>query len=174
MLIELMRNDIGAAIEVWKNDPDNQTWIRIVVRLSFTALDSYCWIAKKLFYYYLKGRAITPSSKDLKFITGIYEKNGTYYRYRSTPTENISYIAGRLAKLSANSWDIGDQSTQWQDFHDSVKIRHRITHPRCTSDLIISDAEAEKVGQSVCWIQIGLNRLIEGIGHRKSKPTTGA
>ena len=47
---------------------------------------------------------------------------------------------------------IPDYSAQgWQAFQHSLKIRHRITHPKATSDIDVSDPELDAVEQAHIW-----------------------
>ena len=158
--LNVMFNDMTAALEISNQYPESETWRRIVVRLSFSALDSYCWALKKLFYFTLRWRSIAPSQKDLEYITGINEK---YRRFRPTPTENVKYIVSRLATLSTVEWKIGDESKEWQAFCTSVLVRHRITHPRRLDDLKISPDEYDKIADSLIWFQNGLDLIVKGI-----------
>jgi hypothetical protein len=162
-LQDILAADMHAVLDVSDKHPGEQTWMRIVIRISFSVLDALCNNVKAIIYCFLKYNSIEPTRKDLMYITGIDDTAKGPKRVRFSLEENISYISGRLATLSTSVWKIGDYSTEWQGFCTSVKVRHRLTHPKALADLIIDLAEYGKIADTLAWLQDGLHQLISGI-----------
>ncbi len=165
--MRVMFDDVDTATTLSGQDPDNQTWRRIVVRLCFSAIDAMCSDSKRIIYCFLKYKLIAPTRKDLKFITGIDDNKGELSVFRPTLEENIKYITGRLASFSKNPWKIGNHNVEWQAFCASGLLRDRLTHPKCLADLAVNDLEYEKVADSLLWLQNGLNQIISGISPKQ-------
>jgi len=53
--------------------------------------------------------------------------------------------------VSNTTFKIEKNSKEWSSFNEALKIRDRLTHPKSTNDLIISDVELEAVEKTFMW-----------------------
>ena len=70
-------------------------------------------------------------------------------------------FAIRAAAKALNLNFILNKGSGWEALDDAVKIRDRITHPKTTESLLISDNDMRVLGQANAWFRDEIASLIE-------------
>jgi hypothetical protein len=65
--------------------------------------------------------------------------------------DNLCFTLKTFAHVSNTMFKIEKNSKEWSSFNEALKIRDRLTHPKSTNDLIISDVELEAVEKTFMW-----------------------
>jgi hypothetical protein len=73
--------------------------------------------------------------------------------------ENIKFTFNRYGKVRAQNYQTRFDCAEWDIFKECIKIRNRITHPKHSSEMIITDEDVIKVKASYDWFFKILNEL---------------
>ena len=73
--------------------------------------------------------------------------------------ENLRFTFNKYGKVRAKDYQTKLDCTEWDVFKECIKIRNRITHPKLSSDMIISDKEVSEIRASHDWFFKILNEL---------------
>lgn len=65
--------------------------------------------------------------------------------------ENVKYTFKKYAEIRTNKFKIKFDCPEWDNFRESIKIRNKVTHPKHSSDLIITDEILEKIRNAHAW-----------------------
>ncbi|PJB00506.1 MAG: hypothetical protein CO128_00465 [Ignavibacteriales bacterium CG_4_9_14_3_um_filter_30_11] len=65
--------------------------------------------------------------------------------------ENVKFVIRTYEKAKTTGFTTNLKEDDWEKFRLSIEIRNRITHPKHSSDLLISEDEIETVMQAHDW-----------------------
>ena len=150
-LTDLVTRDLDKCVEISNTHLGDMTWQRLVVRAAFSTIDSICFKLNELVYCFSKFLKHKFAEVDEAFLVG-YRKERSGKITRCYP--GLSEYVKRTLKNSSEfftSSPIDFSDTQWQMFLDSIEIRDRITHPKNTADLLITQKEYDKVADAFVW-----------------------
>lgn len=71
--------------------------------------------------------------------------------------ENVKFVIRTFEKFNPKETSVDFNGDDWNNFKEAVKIRNRITHPKHSSDLLISENEIEIIRNSYHWFYYILN-----------------
>lgn len=73
--------------------------------------------------------------------------------------DNVKFVIRTYEKVKTNGFVTNLKAGDWKKFILSIKIRNRITHPKHSSDLLISEDELKIVQEAYDWFFNVLNEL---------------
>ena len=73
--------------------------------------------------------------------------------------DNMKFTFKKYGELKANNYQIDFECEEWETFKECVRIRNRITHPKHSNDLKVTDEELIKVELSYKWFYQNVNEL---------------
>ena len=73
--------------------------------------------------------------------------------------ENMKYTFNKYAELRTNKFKTKFDCPEWENFKECIQIRNKVTHPKNSSDLIITDEILDKVRKAYDWFFKILNEL---------------
>lgn len=93
--------------------------------------------------------------------------------------DNLLFTLRTTARASKSSYTIDKASENWYSFKEALKIRDRITHPKTSGDLVISDSELKAIQKTLNWyitsvkdvlsiLKISLNYLLKEESSKRS------
>ena len=65
--------------------------------------------------------------------------------------ENLCFTVKTFARVCNSSYQVDRNSEEWASFNEALRIRDRLTHPKSSDDLIISDTELKTVQKTFKW-----------------------
>jgi hypothetical protein len=65
--------------------------------------------------------------------------------------DNLCFTLKTFARASKASFEIDRKSEEWGSYIEALRVRDRITHPKNSEDLIISDTELKIVQKTFIW-----------------------
>lgn len=150
-LVDLIIQDLDKCVDIANNHLGDNTWQRIVIRVAFSTIDSYCYKLNELVYCMAKFSKHKLTRDDEDFLVG-YKKGKNNNITRCYP--GLSDYVKRTLRISSdffasNPVDFGD--AQWGTFLKSIEIRDKVTHPKNPADLIISQQEYYMVSDAYAW-----------------------
>lgn len=73
--------------------------------------------------------------------------------------ENVKFVIRTYEKVKTNGMVTNFKCKDWEEFVKSISIRNRITHPKNSNDLLITENEMKIVMQAHDWFFKVLNEL---------------
>jgi len=65
--------------------------------------------------------------------------------------DNVCFTLKTFARVSNATYEIERNSKEWSSFNEALIIRDRLTHPKSSNDLMISDDELEALKKTFRW-----------------------
>lgn len=148
-------------------------WLRIYIRAFFALVEGATYSLKQIA---IQANDLQPCLTDaelslLKEITCELNENGEV-KLRSRYLEilsNIRFTFKAIKKVFKMEFEINFIDNGWQNFRDSLKIRHQITHPKNAHDLLVSEldnGQGKKVviiADASRWYMLQISMLINEI-----------
>ena len=88
-------------------------------------------------------------------------------RRRFTLEELTKVALKAFSEACGVKFDLSAHSVKWQQFATSIKIRHRVTHPKTPTDLHIEPEDMKQAAEAATWLQEVIAEIAD---NRKTKP----
>ncbi len=156
-LFSLLSADVSASFEMQIRYPDDQFLRRNAVRTAWAFIEGVTFGFKHwlLTICDLAKEPLTRSERTLltEMIFKMNEK-GEFKQFpiRERTNSNIGKVFKLLGKKLDMNWSPDFNDKNWCAMRDSLKVRHRVTHPKRSQDLTISYDEMQKVNSSMKWM----------------------
>ena len=75
--------------------------------------------------------------------------------------KNIKFAVKCYAKAHNSNFSLTTNENGWHSFICAVKIRNRITHPKRSADLTITDEDLTKIGEASAWYKDSIVALLK-------------
>ena len=129
------RQDINDILDLLESDEATQFLRRALVRAAWGLIEGSVWGLHSLIntaHHYFPDNVIK-----------INDKNGGL--------SNIKLVLKLGSGLIAPEWNPDFSGSGYQSFSKSIKIRHRLMHPKSGADLEISDEEFNDLKAGLIW-----------------------
>lgn len=130
---------------------------RTIVRTLFSMIDGLCWYLKTEALNGAGREGIQFSRKHLRVLneaTEAIDENGKPIRRRRFPSaaENVKVSMAAFARIRGSEVppEVRDLPS---GFFECLNLRHRITHPKATTDLAVSDIEFGGLRSLLAWLR---------------------
>jgi hypothetical protein len=179
-IIEVLGGDAERAQAEWHRDPTNQFLRRSYVRAGFAYVEGHIFSLKQLtlsldsFKRQLQSlHGVTPGHVVPTLLTlgerliseeqtfDLDDKGKVYSKAAFVRLEkNIKFAFLAFAKATDIPFQLDLGSGGWDAFQRSVGVRNRITHPKTTQDLTISEIEMTTFCKGLAWYLESSNKCI--------------
>jgi len=153
-LIALLIEDVIAARRRLAAE-DTQTARRDVVRASLAAMEGYVWVMRQHTTSTLAElEALTPiADLALREISYSVTTDGKIVEQpRGLPLSTAIRLAVSQAMLISPEIRVDFSGAGWSCLRQAVTIRNRITHPKLTDDLTITEGDLNIVVSGLSWV----------------------
>jgi hypothetical protein len=150
----------GNALDFGQLEPEeDEFWRRMYVRAAFACIEGMMYRLKEVAHAAHNSKKCSFSGKELALI-----KEESFLRFM----DNIEFVFSITARAidSDHRLPVGDN--EWDLMRKASKIRNRLTHPKTSSDLIVSVDELHIVGRSFDWLSVQMVELMFGLRQPKS------
>ena len=163
-LPEMLRD--VAACEEYLTD-GKQPSRRSYVRSLFAMIEGSIHCLKELEFaeLYSKEKKYIRTLVALKGVSFEVKPNGGINetdKFLQTST-NLRFMAKQFEAIFGKKLELGVGSSKWADFTKAIKLRNRITHPKQTTDLHISDDEIKLAVDVNAWFNQIIKEVIEHV-----------
>jgi hypothetical protein len=150
-------------------DKDKQVLRRTVYRAMFAYIEGLVSVLKKEMLLFRKQEGWSPQGKKMQFLT---ERRETTNRSGQTVTvayfaplsRSIPYIFQCYADIHWFEFEVDRTNYGWRCLLEAVNKRNRITHPKCSQDLVVTNAEIRLLIDGAAWFDNSLRRLFDECG----------
>jgi hypothetical protein len=145
----------------------SRTQRRMIVRSVFAFIEAIAYSMKNIAANKTIGKPVPASDKFIasEIVYDLSEKGEAIARpmkLRLAP--NVRYTFSLFKRCYETSTDLDVAGEGWQSFLRSIKVRDRITHPKSTDDISISDKELINVIETLNWFKSSFQTAItEGL-----------
>lgn len=166
-LLELLFQDLEESVQELNKGDSSQRQRRNFFRESFSIIEGCVWAWKQVCLDIRIIGDVEYEAAELLMLQDqgfeLTEKGRVKIRDdKHVPLKNnIRFTILMLEKLTGKAAAIDFSDRRWDSFQASIKVRHRITHPKSTESLEITDSEFEDLGHAIEWFDTVLNGVSE-------------
>lgn len=156
-LCRVLHDDVEHA---WQavDSHDDQYARRSLVRSALTAVDAVVFALKQDCLRECKiGLYTAGELAMIREETYSIDNRGEVYSQVKYPTleQNVRFTFRMLNRgVSEFQLDCGGEG--WEGFKKAIKVRHRVTHPKCADDLDVTDDELICVWEAFGWFMLSV------------------
>ncbi|MGH7990946.1 MAG: hypothetical protein ACREDS_12250 [Limisphaerales bacterium] len=159
--IQKLLEDACAAENYLRNN-DSQFARRAYIRSTFAYMEGTVWLLKQLILQTtFQSKAITNplnylSPSELALLSDIsydVKDNGeSYEQPKFLPlNKNLRFTMNVLNRFTSSSVKLETDSKIWSRFNQMLKVRHRITHPKNSEEIDITNTEIQHAIEVCRW-----------------------
>jgi len=161
-------NDIKIIRDLLYKDFENQCWRRLLIRSTYSHIESICFHLKLLAY--LKDRIgpkqLSRAEKAIlleeSYLLTDSGKVKTRLSFQEA-TKNLRFAFKTVARVYNINFKLDINNKGWEAYQKGLKIRNQIAHPKTASDITILDEEIKIVGDAFHWFWENFKRLTNKI-----------
>ena len=142
---KVLAEDVSQAKQRMENDP-TESHRREFVRATCSAIEAQAWQLKM----YVIENVLTKKTTSVHDISALKEesyaindKGEIYVQPRGYSLKVGLRLVYSILKRHGVPVHIDFGSTDWKNIDDAVKIRNRVTHPKCMGDITVSESDTE-------------------------------
>ncbi|WP_052321233.1 hypothetical protein [Pseudomonas fluorescens] len=155
----ILREDLDALLDVFKDDHSNQVLRRNLVRASWAYVEAITYALKHMTSIIVDAGAYELETKQAEFLED--ERTDTLKNVKET----IKLVA-KVFKVPER--DLGG-GTDWCNVKPTLKIRDRLVHPKSAEELRIEDSEWEAHKNCFVWLVRAFDGLLSDINDQYSQ-----
>lgn len=163
-LLELTRDVVACEKQL---DDGEQHSRRSYIRSLFAMIEGTIYCVKELEFaeLYSRERKDIPTLVALKeTVFEINSKGEVSEKTKFVKTaNNLRFIANCFKKIFGKELELNIGTSQWDNFTKAIKVRNRITHPKETTDLQITEEELLFVKDVNVWFNGIIKEIIEHV-----------
>ena len=156
VLHETLQTDVRLLL----NKPNGltQPGRRAIYRAQFAYMEAIMFLLKREVLLFRTWEGPELSNRELNLLAErkqIGSRDGRYLTrpfYVSLPT-SISFVVKRYAYVHSVDFDIDNRDPGWVALLQAVNVRNRVTHPKCSRDLEVTDEEFQLLNQGASWLR---------------------
>lgn len=137
---------------------------RAVYRAQFAYIEALVSLLKREVLLFRTWEGGELSNSELKLLAetkrvGSHDGRDLTRPYYVSLAARISYLVKKYAYVHSFDFDIDSRDPGWVALTRAVKVRNRVTHPKCGRDLEVTDEEFELLKQGASWFRRTLTAM---------------
>lgn len=166
-IMNILEQDVKKLIESGKDAQADQTWRRSAYRAVFSWIEGVVYQMKQVavctqggFYQARFSRAEIAFLQEETYYLDEKGRVKTKYNNFSEIDKNLRFAYAKLVEglqLSINL-EVGGQG--WEAFKEAKKIRNSLTHPKNSSELLVTDENMQVLSDTIQWFGTQISNLV--------------
>jgi hypothetical protein len=154
-IFKLLYEDVELAERMW-SEQDSQFWRRTFIRSVFALIEGFTYRLKQVALEASKKFSIELSKSEIALLLEeSYEVNDkghaeTKPDYIQLP-KNIKFAFRMYSHAYSLNYQLKIDDDGWLSFKEALKVRNRLTHPKSTSDVSVSDQDMSYAETAAIW-----------------------
>jgi len=159
-------NDLNAIVKIAAADismsrkmvekNQKQFWRRTFVRSLFAGIEGINHRMKHISMLLANIHKIELTHAEIAMLReetySLNEKgDATSSKSKLRTKENLCFTLKTFARVCNSPYEVDRNSEEWGSFNEALRIRDRLTHPKSSDDLMISDTELKTVQKTFKW-----------------------
>lgn len=161
---KVLAEDVAQAKQRMENDPSD-SHRREFVRTTYAAIEAQLWQLKMYVMNHVLDKK-TASTHELSALKeesyAINDKGEIYIQPKGYSIKLGLRLVYSILKRHGNPIQVDFGSSDWKNIDHALKIRNRVTHPKCMSDISVTPEEAECCYQAFLYVNNFLLTTILG------------
>lgn len=166
-LSSILLIDIERANKSYLASPKSQTAARNLVRIIFASIEGQTFALKQwsLNTYRLKNKIAQPG--ELALLEDVsYELNESGNIKKRTlrlPTAaNVRFAFESMARAHDINFEFNSESLGWKSLKNALQVRHRLTHPKSSWDLLLEKDDVNEAIVASAWFNVTVLEILMG------------
>lgn len=135
---------------------------RNYVRAVFTAIDGSTYGMKRVVLHVWKHRQFKLNTDDLELLTETkFDLRGKSKRRFLPFGDSVKFVFSIFAKVHGFVSSANYGGKGWSTLLAAAEIRHRLMHPKSSTELEVSDSDLNKIRDGADWYFKTRNQLVE-------------
>ncbi len=165
-----LKEDIQDSLQLYISSKKSQFSRRIYARTLFSQIEAWVYNLKTLI---LESELILEAPPTPLELTALREETWGGVSDAGQPqvradrfiplAANIRFACQTAARCFGVSYSIAAGEAGWKAFREALEIRNRLTHPRSSADLAVSDTEVETIHKAHEWFASTSTELYKAI-----------
>ena len=149
---------------------DNQFWRRVYIRSAFALFEGFIFRMKQIACDVHKIRGDVFTDAEIAFLSeefteAVLNDKGevnTLKKKRFIAIEgNLKFAFKAYSRAFKSNYTLNLGDDGWEAFKYALQVRHRLTHPKNSAQLLVSDEDLLKVEKGFEWFRKETKTIIE-------------
>jgi hypothetical protein len=153
------------------DEEDSQFWRRTYIRTLFSMVEGITYRMKQAALANFNDRMSGPQTPELRSYPiylseadtamlkelsfDLNEKGEAYTQPKFIPIiKNVKFAFSSLARSQEANFELKLNRSGWVAFQNSLRIRNRLTHPKNSTELVVSDEELSHAKDAFQWFLV--------------------
>jgi hypothetical protein len=161
--IRILLFDVMDAMER-HDSAQTQSAKRDLIRTGFAAIDGISWIFREHVTEAARAMSELEPTEEAALSEISYQVNDQgriAEQARYLPLMATIRLTARIAEKLASNAEIDFSGQDWTHLKEAIRIRNRITHPKCRADLILSDQDIRISIGALFWLLAEMTRVMD-------------
>lgn len=168
---DTLRRDIESLVAAYRDDWSSQPLRRMFVRASWSMIEGEVFCTKQFTLRACELGGKSLSAEEHVFLSEtrvVVDENGAaaLEHVHSDTLSNLKQTLKIAASKFELDWTPNFGTQDWEKLSRSLELRHRITHPKTTAELTISDSELDMHKDAFVWFLKAFNEFKSSLSRR--------
>lgn len=169
-LFNALKNDAIFVNNLLKQDSNNQYLRRIFIKTTFSVIEGYLNVLNQSVLDLHKYEKIQLTKQEIEQLEEIQERKDKKIPKFMPFNKKVRFSLETYArKVGEFEYLIDINTAEWKNFEASILIRHRLTHPHKTEDLIIGEEELGIMLDASKWFLDVTTNLYKKVGEESTR-----
>lgn len=166
-IMNILEQDVKKLVESGKDDLADQTWRRSAYRAVFSWIEGVVYQMKQVavctqggFYQAKFSRAEIAFLQEESYHLDDKGRVKTKYNNFSEIDRNLRFAYVKLVEglQLSTKLEVGERG--WEQLKEAKKIRNCLTHPKNSSELIVTDENMQALSETIKWFNAQISKLV--------------
>lgn len=164
-LFNALKNDAVFVNNLLKQDSNNQYLRRIFIKTTFSVIEGYLNVLNQSVLDLHKYGEVQLTKQEIEQLAEIQERKDKNIPKFMPFNKKVRFSLEIYARKAGGfEYSIDTETTKWKNFEASILIRHRLTHPHKTEDLMIGEDELGIILDASNWFLDVTTNLYKKVG----------
>ncbi|MBE0671218.1 MAG: hypothetical protein IH588_11565 [Anaerolineales bacterium] len=169
-LFNALKNDAIFVNNLLKQDSNNQYLRRIFIKTTFSVIEGYLNVLNQSVLDLHKYGKVQLTKQEIEQLEEIQERKDKKIPKFMPFNKKVRFSLETYArKVGGFEYLIDTNTAEWKNFEASILIRHRLTHPHKTEDLIIGEQELGIILDASNWFLDVTTNLYKKVGEESTR-----
>jgi len=157
LFLSTLWEDVNTALDSVR-DNDTQYNRRALLRVFFSAVEGETHHLKQLILERVDANPALHSTSELAILREeayqLDRRGRVVVKPKFLPTsDNLRFALKLFVRETLPDFDLAADQLGWEAFTSSLRVRHRVTHPKSNLDLQITDHELHQAKRAYVWFE---------------------
>jgi hypothetical protein len=154
-ILNVLYEDVDLAERMWKQQ-DSQFWRRTFIRSVFALIEGFTYCLKQVALEASKKFGIELSKSEIALLLEESYEVSDKGQAETKPDfiqlpRNIKFAFNMYSRAYGLNYTLKIDDNGWLSFKEALKVRNRLTHPKSTGDVLVSDQDMLYAESAAMW-----------------------